>query len=84
MKVVKLFEHGSTYHVSLEDDSGYKTIRGDKDRSDATVHPAVTLSARSRSEQAPGNVFHPRDKNNKIDCGFLGPSWCNIKLDPER
>ena len=38
----------------------------------------------SRSEQAPGSVFHPRDENTKIDCGFLGPFWCNKKLDPER
>ena len=39
---------------------------------------------RSRSEQAPGSVFHPRDENTKIDCGFLGPFWCNKKFDPER
>ena len=38
----------------------------------------------SWSEQAPGSVFHPRDENNQIDCGFLGPFWCNKKLDPER
>ena len=39
---------------------------------------------KSRSEQAPESVFHPRDENTKIDCGFLGPFWCNKKLDPER
>jgi hypothetical protein len=38
----------------------------------------------SRSEQAPGSVFHPRDENGKIDCDFLQPFWCNIKVDPER
>ena len=42
------------------------------------------LIPKSRSEQAPGSVFHPRDENTKIDCGFLGPFWCNKKLDPER
>ena len=31
----------------------------------------------SRSEQAPRSVFHPRDESDKIDCGFLGPRWCN-------
>ena len=29
---------------------------------------------KSRSEQAPGSEFHPRDEREKIDCGFLGPS----------
>ena len=38
---------------------------------------------KSRSEQAPGSVFHPRDKSEIIDCDFLGPSWCNIKIDSE-
>ena len=38
----------------------------------------------SRSEQAPGSVFHPRDENTKIDCGFLEPFCVNKKLDPER
>ena len=38
---------------------------------------------KSRSEEAPGSVFHPRDKNGKIDCNFLGPFWYNIKVDPE-
>ena len=39
---------------------------------------------RSRSEQAPGSVFHPRDDSGKIDCDFLGPFGCDIKVDPER
>ena len=38
---------------------------------------------RSRSEQAPGSEFFPRDKSDKIDYGFLGPSWCNKKVNPE-
>ena len=38
---------------------------------------------KSRSKEAPGSVFHPRDENGKIDCDFLGPFWCNIKVDPE-
>ena len=37
----------------------------------------------SRSEQAPGREFHPRDKSENIDCGFLGPSWCSKKINPE-
>ena len=41
-------------------------------------------TCRSRSEQAPGSVFHPRDESEKINCDFLGPFWYNIKLDPER
>ena len=41
-------------------------------------------SATSRSEQAPGSVYHPRDKSGKIYCDFLRPFWCNIKIDPER
>ena len=44
-----------------------------------TIH-----QAKSRSEQAPGSGFHPRDESTKIDCGFLGPQWCNTKIDPER
>ena len=40
-------------------------------------------SYKSRSEQAPGSEFHPRDKSEKNDCGFLGPSWCNKKVNPE-
>ena len=43
---------------------------------------SVTISI-SRSELAPGSVFHPHDKSEKNDCDFLGPSWCNIKVDPE-
>jgi hypothetical protein len=35
------------------------------------------------SEQAPGGEFHPRDESEKNDCGFLGPSWCNKKVNPE-
>ena len=38
---------------------------------------------KSRSEQAPGSVFKPRDKSEKNLCDFLGPSWWNIKVDPE-
>ena len=38
----------------------------------------------SRSEQAPGSGFHPRDESDKIGCGCLGPSWCNKKVDPKR
>ena len=37
---------------------------------------------KSRSEQAPGSEFHPRDESEKNDCGFLGPSWCNKKVNP--
>ena len=37
----------------------------------------------SRSEQAPGSEFHPRDKSEKNYGGFLGPSWCNKKVNPE-
>ena len=37
----------------------------------------------SRSEQAPGGEFHPRDKSENNDCGFLGPFWCNKKVNPE-
>ena len=41
----------------------------------------LLLCFRSRSEQAPGSEFHPRDESEKIDCGFLGPSWCNKKVN---
>ena len=34
---------------------------------------------RSRYELVVGSEFHPRDESDKIDCGFLGPSWCNKK-----
>ena len=37
----------------------------------------------SRSEQAPGNEFHPCDKSDKKYSLFLGPSWCNKKVNPE-
>ena len=37
----------------------------------------------SRSEQAQGSEFHPRDKSEKNDYGFLGPSWCNKRVNPE-
>ena len=37
----------------------------------------------SRSEQASGGEFHPRDESEKNDCGFSGPSWCNKKVNPE-
>ena len=35
---------------------------------------------KSRSEQAPGSVFHPLDENTKIDCGFLGPFVVQLKI----
>ena len=38
----------------------------------------------SRSEQAPGSVFHPHDESGKIECDFVQPFWCNIKVDLER
>ena len=38
---------------------------------------------KSRSEQAPGSEFHPRDESEKIACDFLGPFWCNKKINPE-
>ena len=38
---------------------------------------------RSRSEQAQGSEFHPRDASEKNNCGFLGPSWCSKKVHPE-
>ena len=43
----------------------------------------TTKYSRSRSELAPGSEFHPRDKSDKIDFGFLGPSWCNKKVNPD-
>ena len=39
---------------------------------------------RSRSEQAPGSVFHRRDESGKIDCAFMQTFWCNIKVDCKR
>ena len=38
---------------------------------------------KSRSKEAPGSVFHPHDNSEKNLCDFLGPFWCNIKVDPE-
>ena len=38
----------------------------------------------SRSKQAQGSEFQPRDVSDKTDCGFFGPSWCNKKVDPEK
>ena len=38
---------------------------------------------KSRSEQAPGSEFHPRDESEKNDFGFLGPSGSNKKVNPE-
>ena len=38
---------------------------------------------KSRSEQAPGSEFQPRDKSETNYCGFLGLSWCNKKVNPE-
>ena len=29
-------------------------------------------------------MFQPCDKSEKIYLDFLGPSWCNKKVDPER
>ena len=40
-------------------------------------------SSLSRSEQAPESEFHPRDETEKYNCVFLGPSWCNKKVNPE-
>ena len=51
---------------------------------DRRHRPDTLHCTRSRSEQAPGSVFHPRDESGKIDCDFLRPFWCNIKVDPER
>ena len=38
----------------------------------------------SRSEQAPGSVFHPRDENTKINCVFWDLFGEIKKIDPER
>ena len=45
--------------------------------------PILCRRCRSRSEQAPRSEFHPRDESEKKDCGFLGPSRCNKKVNPE-
>ena len=34
----------------------------------------------SRSEQAPGCEFQPRDESDKNDCSCLEPSWYNKKV----
>ena len=47
--------------------------------SENPVIPSSLL--RSRSKQAPGSEFHPCDKSDKIDCGFLGPSLFNKKVN---
>ena len=36
----------------------------------------------SKSEQAPGSEFHPRDKSEKVDYDFLGPFW-DEKVNPK-
>ena len=38
---------------------------------------------KSRSEQAPGSEFHPRDDSEKNDYCFLGHYWCSKKVNPE-
>ena len=43
----------------------------------------IEILSISRSEQTPGSEFHPRDKSEKNYCGFLGPSCCNKKVNPE-
>ena len=48
------------------------------------MRPFAVVLPRSRSEQAPGSEFHPRDESEKVDFDFLGPSWCKKKVDPER
>ena len=48
-----------------------------------TKKPVTPKIFISRSEQAPGSEFHPCDKSEKNDCGFLGPSWCSKKVNPE-
>ena len=30
-----------------------------------------------------GDEFHPHEESDKVDCGFLGASWCNKKVNPE-
>ena len=36
-----------------------------------TLGTVVKIKTKSRSEQAPGSVFHPRDESGKIACDFL-------------
>ena len=38
----------------------------------------------SRSEQAPGTGFQHSDESDKTNCGFMGHSWFNKNVDPER
>ena len=33
----------------------------------------------SRSEEAPGSVFHPRDKSGKVDCDFFATFFVQYK-----
>ena len=49
----------------------------------ARCHMMLGWCHKSRSEQAPESVFHPRDESEKNHYDFLGPSCCNMKLDPE-
>ena len=50
-------------------------------RTDTVLFPFIPLI--SRSEQAPGSEFHPRDDSDKVDCDFLEPSWCKTNVNPE-
>ena len=45
-----------------------------------TNHQSINYLLKSRSEQAPGSVFHPRDENTQIYCEFFGHFWCNKKI----
>ena len=59
---------------------------GDTDLSTDADSITITMKRKdlkSRSEQAPGSEFHPRDESDKIDCGFLGPSWFRKEVNPE-
>ena len=49
----------------------------------AILSASLEKKYKSRSEQAPGSEFHPRGESEQIYCGFLGPSWCNKKGNPE-
>ena len=48
-----------------------------------TPHYTPKLYVTSRSEQVSGIGFHPHDKSDKSDGGFLGPPLCIKKVDPE-
>ena len=50
----------------------------------ASNHTDLNNYSIYRSEQAPGSMFHPCDVSKRNDCDFLKPSWCNIKVDPEK